>query len=52
MNWRDISYLVDGGDEKLEKLPTATIAAKTGKRVGDEIEAAAVPADDLERVIK
>jgi len=51
VNWRDISYQIDGGDERLEKLPTATVSVKTGKRLGDDVALGSVPEDDLRRIL-
>ena len=35
MNWRDLAFEVDGGDERLERKPTATLLSKTGQRITD-----------------
>ncbi len=52
VNWRELSYEVDGGDEKLERMPTSTLTQKSGRRVADLPSAVEVPSEDIDPILR
>ncbi len=51
INWRDLSFEVDGGDERLERKPTSSLLSKTGRRITDGMTTPVdLPLEDLEKL--